>query len=390
MGPDEPDRIPIDVNERISPALSTKPPALLYITAESLAEGAAAHVHVNEICAGIARRGWRTRLLQPVYDPVEKKPSTLQRLKAIVGVNYRAWRALGGVDAIYCRANPLLLPISFLARRRGIAVVHECNGPYADIAIAHPGTRPFLKLIVGMQRWQYRKAGAVVAVTDQLKAWLESERGKSDVALITNAANTELFTPKVAAERTTNKPFVVFFGALAVWHGARMMLEALAHPHWPAGVDLVIIGAGVDSPIIESAAAADPRIHYIGRQPYKRVPGLVVGALVGLVPIVDVSGRAQTGLAPLKLFETLAAGVPVIATDYPTQAEFVRDNACGIVVPPGDAAALARAVAKLAGDPAAAKAMGARGRAAVEREHSWDHRAAEVDRLLRTLVRREV
>jgi glycosyltransferase involved in cell wall biosynthesis len=363
---------------------------MLYITAESLAEGAAAHVHVNEICAGLARRGWRTRLLEPVYDTAGHKPSTLQRLKAILGVNYRAWRALGGVDAIYCRANPLLLPISYLARRRGIAVVHECNGPYADIAIAHPETRPFLKLIVGMQRWQYRKAVAVVAVTDQLKTWLENERGKPDVALITNAANTELFTPETVAERITEKPFVVFFGALAVWHGARMMLEALAHPDWPTGVELLIVGAGADSPIVEAAAAADPRIHYIGRQPYRRVPGLVVGALAGLVPIVDVSGRAQTGLAPLKLFETLAAGVPVIATDYPTQADFVLDNACGIVVPPGDSAALARAVARLAGDPDAAKAMGARGRAAVEREHSWDHRAAEVDRLMRSRMRKEV
>jgi glycosyltransferase involved in cell wall biosynthesis len=107
------------------------------------------------------------------------------------------------------------------------------------------------------------------------------------------------------------------------------------------------------------------------------------------VPIVDVSGRAATGLAPLKLFETLAAGLPVIVTEYPTQADFVRDNACGMVVTAGDAGALARAVAALAADPIAAREMGARGRRAVEREHSWDLRAAEVDKLLRGLVRSE-
>ncbi len=265
---------------------------MLYVTAESLAEGAAAHVHVNEICAGLARRGWRTRLLQPAYGKDQNKPSILRRLRAILSVNYRAWKELGKVDAIYCRANPLLLPVSYLARRRGVAVVHECNGPYADIAIAHPGTRPLFGLIVAMQRWQYRKAGAVVAVTDQLKNWLVSERGKPDVALISNAANTELFTPDVTLDRVVDKPFVVFFGALAVWHGARMMLEAIAHPDWPTGVDLVVIGAGADSPLVEAAAAANPRIHYVGRQPYKRVLGLIVDALAGLVTIVDVSGRA--------------------------------------------------------------------------------------------------
>lgn len=363
---------------------------MLYVTAESLAEGAAAHVHVNEIKSGLARRGWQATLLEPAYRTAGRPPGALRRLRAIAGVNWRAWRQLDNVDAIYCRANPLLLPIAYLARRRGVAVVHECNGPYADIGIAHPGTRPFLSLFSAMQRWQYRKANAVVAVTEQLRSWLRKERGSEDVSLITNAANTDIFSPKVAPIRTSDRPYVVFFGALAVWHGARMMLEAVAHPAWPGNVDLVIIGAGADSPQIEKAAAGNPRIRYIGRQPYKKIPGLIVGALAGLVPIVDVSGRATTGLAPLKLFETLAAGLPAIVTDYPMQADFVRKHECGLVVKPGEAGQLARAVAELAGNPAAAKAMGQRGRIAMEREHSWDHRAGEVDELLRGLVRAKV
>lgn len=363
---------------------------MLYVSAESLAHGGAAHVHVNEIKSGLVRRGWQAELLQPDYGSVEGRPSLLRRLKAIAGVNWRAWRELSRVDAIYCRANPLLFPVAYLARRRGIAVVHECNGPYADIAIAHPQTKPFINLIVAMQRWQYRNASAVVTVTENLRSWLEQERGKRDIALISNAANTELFTPAAEPETVTKNPFVVFFGALAVWHGARMMLETIEHPDWPAKVDLVVIGAGADSPLVDAAASDDPRIHCLGRQPYERVPSLIVGALAGLVPIVDVSGRAATGLAPLKLFETLAAGLPAIVTEYPTQADFVRDNDCGLVVAPGDAGGLARAVAALAADPSAAREMGMRGRLAVEREHSWDHRAAEVDKLLRGLVSREV
>ncbi len=369
--------------------MTDRPLTMLYVTAESLAEGAAAHVHVTEIQSGLIRRGWQTQLLAPTYDHQETRPGVFRRLSAIAAVNWRAWRQLGKVDAIYCRSNPLLFPIAWLARRRGIAVVHECNGPYADISIAHPNTRAFFRLFVAMQRWQYRQADAVVSVTANLKHWLEGERGRADVALISNAANTQMFTPETPPERITQNMFVVFFGALAVWHGARMMMDAIEHPEWPENVDLLIIGAGADSPVIEDAAARNSRIRYIGRQPYKRVPGLIVSALAGLVPIVDVSGRASTGLAPLKLFETLAAGLPVIVTDYPTQAEFVRDNNCGIVVPPDDAAALARAVAGLARDPAAARAMGKRGLDAVALAHSWDHRAGEVDILLRALVARK-
>ena len=355
---------------------------MLYVSAESLAEGAAAHVHVSEVRAGLARRGWQTALLAPSYRPDAPRPGLLRRLVAISRVNYLAWQKLGSIDAIYCRSNPLLFPVAWLAKRRGVTVVHECNGPYADINIAHPNTRRFFTLFVAMQRWQYQNADAVVAVTDKLKSWLEQERGKADVALISNAANIDLFTPSAEPVRVTPNKFVVFFGALAVWHGARMMLEAVAHPDWPSDVDLVVIGAGADSPLVKATAAKVPRIRYLGRQPYKSIPGLIVGALAGLVPIVDVSGRAETGLAPLKLFETLAAGLPAIVTDYPTQADFIYAHDCGIVIPPNAADELARAVARLARDPAAAKAMGERGRQAVEMAHSWDHRAADIDRLL--------
>lgn len=359
--------------------------AMIYVTAESLAEGAAAHVHVNEIMAGLERRGWRTELIQPRYASGDRRPNLLERLGAIMSVNRRAAAKLGEVSAIYCRANPLLAPIAWLARRRGVVVIHECNGPYADIAIAHPWTRAIFPLFAGLQRWQYRNADGVVAVTERLRQWLEGERGRPGVRLISNAANTELFTPEASPEPPVAGPYAVFFGALAAWHGAGTMVEAAAHPAWPEGVGLVVIGDGADSAKVAAAAASNPRIVHLGRQPYRRIPHLIVPAIAGLVAVEDVGGRAATGLAPLKLFETLAAGLPVIATDWPTQADFVREHDCGIVIPPADPGALASAVARLAADPSAARAMGARGRAAVVALHSWDHRADEVDSMLSAL-----
>ena len=361
---------------------------MLYVTAESLVEGAAAHVHVNEIIEGLKRRGWSTELVAPRYDTSGARPNILRRFYEIAAVNWRAARGLKNVDAIYCRTNPLLMPLTWLALRRGVAVVHEANGPYADVAIAHPWTRPIVGVFTAMQRWQFRKASGVVSVTPQLCEWLEGERRRSDVGLISNAANTDLFTPDVQAEDPAPQPFVAFFGALAQWHGVDMMLAAIAHPDWPQGVRLVVIGDGADSDKVRIAAARDPRIVHLGRQPYRRVPALIRNAVCGLVTIVDVGGRALTGLAPLKLFESLAMGQPVIVTDYPGQSDFVRENGCGIVVAPGDAAALALAVAAFVRDPEAAKAMGARGREAVLRDHSWDQRAGDVDTLLRRLISR--
>ena len=68
---------------------------MLYVTAESLAEGAAAHVHVNEIMAGLARRGWSTALIEPAYADGEGRPGPMRRIAAIMDVNRRAGAQLG-------------------------------------------------------------------------------------------------------------------------------------------------------------------------------------------------------------------------------------------------------------------------------------------------------
>src|SRR5262249_9514436 len=109
---------------------------------------------------------------------------------------------------------------------------------------------------------------------------------------------------------------------------------------------------------------------------YEETGGVVASALAGLVVINSRGGRGRTGMFPLKLFETLASGIPVIVTDYPGQADLVRTHDCGMVIPPDDAAALASAMAQLANNRAQARAQGARGRALIVKGHSWDHRAA--------------
>src|SRR5262249_32931614 len=111
---------------------------------------------------------------------------------------------------------------------------------------------------------------------------------------------------------------------------------------------------------------------------------LIAGAIAGLIPITDPFGRSSTatGMHPLKLYETLASGLPAIVTDLPGQSDIVRQQQCGLVVPCGDAAALAEAVAQLAHNPALAREMGRRGAAFVRTGHSWASRAEQVSVVL--------
>jgi len=283
------------------------------------------------------------------------------------------------IDALYIRAHFAAYPTAMWAKRRGIPVVQEINGPYEDLFLAWPLTRRLEGLFTRMMRRQYQDADALIAVTAKMADWLEAETGVGSVAVVPNGANTAVFRPGLPKPAGLPDRYAIFFGALAPWQGLDTMLTAIDHESWPVGVSVVILGDGVGRTSVEGAAAANPAVVYLGVRPYHELPRFVASSIVGLVPARD---RAGTGLSPLKSYETLACGVPVIVADIPGGRELVREASCGIVVPVDDARALASAVARITRDPSEAAAMGRRGRDAVVASHSWDERAAATLRVI--------
>jgi glycosyltransferase involved in cell wall biosynthesis len=82
----------------------------------------------------------------------------------------------------------------------------------------------------------------------------------------------------------------------------------------------------------------------------------------------------------------LACGVPAIVTDFPGQANLIRNGNCGLVIPHDNAEELARAIKKLADDPASAKAMGQRAHSLIAEGHSWDVRASQTYDILKKII----
>jgi glycosyltransferase involved in cell wall biosynthesis len=371
-------------SDEVSPGFPSR--RLLYLCLQQTAEGQASHAHVHEIVAGLERRGWTVDLREIQADRSRPR-SRLYFLWQYLKPQIKLWFSRSPrPDAVYIRADALALPAFLWARLRRLPVVQEVNGPHSDRLVAKPWLRPLGPVLAALQRYQYRRSSALIAVTPLLAKWLDQEAPGREVTIIPNGANSTLFHPAARTSIPTPERYVILVGLLARWQGVRLLLSALNDPAWPDDVAIVIAGDGAEREPIENAARLDSRVRYLGVVPYREVPGMVAGSLAGLSLKTAVEGRTETGMSPLKLYETLACGVPAIVTEYHGQADVVREHDCGLVVSQEDPSDLARAVARVAANDVERRKWGRNGRRAAEEEHSWDERAGRTDQLLRRVL----
>jgi len=357
---------------------------LAYLSLETPRPGQASQTHIDEIIAGLRSCGWQVELFATTRGGASARTGFATRLADYARVQWALARRLGRFDAVFMRSHLMALPLALLARLRNVPVVQEINGKPADLGVTYPRLKPFAPVFAWLYRTQYQRAAHLVAVTDGLAAWARDFAGHDRVSTVSNGANTDLFSPEGARAEIQGR-YVVFVGGLVAWHGIGTMLAALREPAWPADVRLVIVGDGIERGKVE-AAADDPRLLWLGRRPYGDIPAVLRGALAALCVIEDQDGRSASGVAPLKLFEAMACGIPVIVSDLPFQADIVRDHQVGIVIASGSPAALAAAVASIAADPAFAGTLGSRGADYARREASWQSRARDVDAVVRQAV----
>jgi glycosyltransferase involved in cell wall biosynthesis len=191
------------------------------------------------------------------------------------------------------------------------------------------------------------------------------------LAVLSNFVDAGPITPK-------SRPGggVVYAGRLADEKGVDVLVEAVGRL---GGARLEVAGDGPRRAALEALAAdrAPGRVRFHGRLPRERLLELVRSAAVAVMP-----SRCHEN-QPMAVLEAFACGVPVVATDLGGLPELVEGGRCGLVVPAGDAAAMAAALAGLLADPERALAMGraARGRAATE--FAPDRHLAGLERLYR-------
>ncbi|HVD12417.1 MAG TPA: glycosyltransferase [Gaiellaceae bacterium] len=269
------------------------------------------------------------------------------------------------------------------ARRaaRGRPVVFNPLVSLADTFVADRGRfrigSSAARALTAVDRRALHAADLVVADTranaDHFVRLAGLPSGRVGVAFV--GAEERVFGPG----RSPVEPFTVLFvGKLIPLHGLETVLAAArAAPE----LSFRVVGSGQ----LEHLVREHPEnVHWLPWVEYERLPGELhrAGCALG---IFGTSDKAQR-VIPNKAFQALACGTPLVTADTPAARELLLDGESALLVPPGDAQALANALRTLAGDPEQARRLGAGGRAAYER-----HASEEVlGRRWRELLEREL
>ena len=178
-------------------------------------------------------------------------------------------------------------------------------------------------------------------------------------------------------------PLLCFTGSLRPWHGLDVAVESL--PLLPGSVHLLVAGDGPVRHEIASRSVelgVSERVHWLGQVQHSTVPVVLAASDVALAPYPALTDFA---FSPLKLYEYLAAGTPVVASAIGQLPEALAHGRWGHLVTPGDPASLADGIRDVLADPAAAQARAALARDHAHAELSWESRASEIVRAVREL-----
>ena len=280
----------------------------------------------------------------------------------------------------------------------GAVAVLEVNAPVVD----HPGSRKALLdrtlLVRPMQRWRERLCGLADLLVTPSARILPPGVAPSRVLEVEWGADTDRFRPgargPVPFERRPGETVVIFAGAFRAWHGAPLLAEAVAklERDGVCGVHAVFVGDGPERPRAEAAAASLGRVTFAGALPYDAMPACLAAADIGVAPF-DAAAHPPLQIdfywSPLKVFEYMAAGLPVVAPRLPRLAALVEDGRDGLLYDPARADGLAEALRALLGNPERRQAKGRAARAHVERAYSWRAHFEQISPAITRLLPRQ-
>jgi len=296
-------------------------------------------------------------------------------------------------DFIYLRASLYATTGVELAEALNRPLVIEVNTPLAAEQSIYRGTGLGL-LALEAEGWLLSRADVVVTVSSALSEHVVKMGAKPErVHVLPNAVDAERFHPALPGTdrkrvlELEDEPVLGFVGGLRPWHGVQYLPQLLVNlvPDYP-NLKLVIVGDGQMRPELEAdlqRLGVAQHVIFAGVRSHEEVPDLIRRFDIALAPYPKTDHEFY--FSPLKLFEYMGCGIPVIAARIGQIADIVSDEETGLLYAPGDINALTRLCKELLSDSKRRKTMGRKAAELIHAKYTWDHNAERVVELVKSL-----
>ena len=295
------------------------------------------------------------------------------RLRRMVAQTWRCYRTARALNAdVYHFHDPELIPYGLLLSWQGRKVIYDLHEDLrADIHskqwIPAPLRRAIGGVARGVEHFAARRFAAMVAATPYIGALFDKSAAR--VAVIHNYPTiNELAAAASTTVTAIPRDSVCYVGAINEMRGIRHIVQALEM----APVRLLLAGV-FDPPALRVELMAYRgwrQVEEYGFVDRRGVGEIMARSVCGLVTLKPEPNFVNS--LPIKLFEYMSAGLPVIASDFPLWRGIVEEAECGICVDPENPNAIAKAINFLLMHPDVADEMGRNGRRAAESKYRWD------------------
>lgn len=286
-------------------------------------------------------------------------------------------------DLVYERYSPFGVAGGAVAARAGIAHILEVNAPLAWEGATFR-RQTMSDVAQALERSAFETTPQIVAVSRELRRQLVAQGvARHKIRVVPNGVHAERFAAAERRPEFAGKFVIGFVGSLKPWHGLEFLIEAFRLLSGIEQAHLLVVGDGPMAKALQRLSQDLPgRITLAGAVAHERVPGYLRSMDIAVAPYPPMESFYYS---PLKVLEYMAAGRAIVASRIGQVADLIEDGTTGLLVPPGDAAALAEAIRFLIEHATLREILGRQAAAEAKRAHGWTARARQILKLAEDL-----
>ncbi len=331
-------------------------------------------------CRTLVQAGYEVTLIAPAEADQEVNgvqiravPKPKRRLDRMTKTAWAVYRAAVRQNSnVYHFHDPELIPIAFLLRLKGKRVIYDVHEDLPDDVLTKDWIpRPLRGLVAWLANALSHFAGAIFTKIIPATSNISKRFPPSKCVIVRNYPVLDELAYGDLPNFDRRPDNVVYLGSITRIRGIHQMVQAMSVPSVPKNARLILAGV-FDGRALETEVRENPswrRVEFMGWQPRSSLRAILSSAKAGLILLHPELPFLEA--LPAKLFEYMAAGVPVVASDFPLWRKIIEEVGCGILVDPLDVDAIGRAIAYLLQHPFESEAMGKRGRQAVLSKFNW-------------------